>query len=415
MFVSGSDLTPLVLGIDDLVAGLTRWKPRIQEERVTAPPKITVEGKDFREAISNVNKVFLKNRWCDGLPIYPPTKENIDWILTGTDLPRDKLVARILPRSGGATVETIAVNLAMAGGRPEYLPVLIGALEAITSPQFFHHRTNSTTCSVYPVVIANGPAARQIRLNSGYGCLGPDPVHPAGASIGRALRFILQNIGGAVPGITTMAIFGGPARYTSIVFAEDEAGIPRDWQPLSVEQGFGKGDNVVTAYAVSGTSNIVGGEAGNEESALETLRLAASYMACPDQNYFSYAYNPDGSPGILLMARGTAQGLSKLGWTKERVKDYLWENSKIPLRNALTLAILDMPDARQLLNQDPLPITMSPKGIKIVVAGGLQSGHTMWMQVGVGPKKVVSAEVRLPAGWNGLLEKAEEDLGPLPA
>ncbi|MFC1928764.1 hypothetical protein ACFLXK_04090 [Chloroflexota bacterium] len=420
MFIPGSDLSPIEKKMDELITGLTKWKPKMEGKKVIKPPKIIVEGKDYEDAVVNVNNLFLRNMWSEGLPITPPTERRVNWLLTGTDLPRDKVVAKMLPRGGIVTVETIAVNLAMAGGRPEYMPVLIAAIEAIGAPESVHQRMNSTTCSVYPVVVVNGPAAKQIRVGSGYGCLGPDPRHPAGASIGRAIRFLLQGAGGAIPAIGTMSIFGGPARYTNIVFAEDEDNLPADWEPLSVEQGFPKGSNTVTTYTVASSTNIVGGEAGDKQSALITLNLAASFMSIPNNNYFyQHTYNPEGAAGILLMAGGTAQGLSRLGWSKEEVKTYLWENSKVP---ASKLARLTQPGETRSIKlrsviKDPMPISMSPKGIKIAVAGGMQSGHMMWLQVGGAPERLVSAEMRFPANWNELLKKAEEDLGlvPIPA
>jgi len=210
-----------------------------------------------------------------------------------------------------------------------------------------------------------------------------------------------------------MSIHGGPARYANIVFAEDEDGLPSDWEPLSVEQGFPPGSSTVTVYAVSSTTNVPGGEAGEEEVALASLNRAAGAMGVPNGNYWRYAYNPEGAAGILLMASGTAQGLSRFGWTKEKVKTYLWENSKIPASKLGPRVPAWWLPPRKLV-QDPMPISMSPKGIKIVVAGGLQSGHMMWFQVGCCPEKLTSAEIKLPANWNELLEKGEEDLGPVP-
>jgi hypothetical protein len=411
MFVPGSDLTAIEEKIDELIAGLTGWQPQQEAKRVVSPPKIRVKGRGYEEAAANVNKLFLRNMWSDGLPVVPPTEKWVDWMLTGTDLSRDKTIIKILPRGGIATVETVAVNLAMAGGRPEYMPVLIASLEAIGDAQFGHELMNSTTCSVCPVVIINGPIARQIRLSSGYGCLGPDPLHPAGAAIGRAIRLLLQDVGGAIPGIGTMSIHGGPARYINIIFAEDEDGLPSDWEMLSVEQGFPAGSNTVTTYAVSSTTNVPGGEVGSKESALASLNRAAGAMAIPNGNYWIQPYNPEGAAGILLIARGTAQGLSRLGWSKEEVKTYLWENSKVPA-SKLEPRVSAWWVPRKRITQDPMPISMSPKGIRIVVAGGLQSGHMMWLQVGCCPQKLTSADIKLPANWDELLKKAEDDLGP---
>jgi hypothetical protein len=413
MFVPGSDLSPIEKKMDELIAGLTQWEPTPVENRLVRPPKLNIEGGDYETAVSNVNRIFLRNMWSDGLPINPPTAKKTRWLLTGTDRPPEEVVIKIMPRGGITTVETIAVSLAMAGGRPEYMPVLIAALEAMGKTQFRHELMNATTCSVYPVVIVSGPVARQVRLGSGYGCLGPDPLHPAGASIGRAIRFLLQNVGGALPGSGTMSIYGGPARYTNIVFAEDEKNLPPDWESLSVEQGFRRGSNIVSAYAVSSTTNVPGGEVGNNDSAYASLNRAAGVMGVANGNYWVYPYNPEGAAGILLMAGGTALGLSKMGWSKEKIREYLWQNSKVPAyRIGPHISAWWIPNKHIL--QDPMPISMEPKGIKIVVAGGAQSGHMMWLQVGCCPESVTSAPIILPAHWNELLKKAEEDLGPVP-
>ncbi len=129
---------------------------------------------------------------------------------------------------------------------------------------------------------------------------------------------------------------------------------------------------------------------------------SAAFMGIPNGNY--WPYNPDVAAGILLMARGTAQGLSGLGWSKDAVKAYLWENSKVQRRST-----------RRSATEGPVPIVMSPRGIKIVIAGGAQSGHMMWLQVGASPEQLTSAGIKLPANWDELLKKGEEDLGPLPA
>jgi hypothetical protein len=418
MFLPDSDLTPINENIDKIVYGLTKWEPEIKEKGVVAPPKVTVEGKDYEEAVANMNHLFLKNMWADGLPLLPATEERVSWILQGTPLPRDEVVGKILPRGGIATVESIAVALAMAGGRPEYLPVLIAAVEAMIEPEFKHEAMNATTNSVYPAVMVNGPIAKQIRLNSGYGCLGPDPVHPAGGSIGRAIRIMLQDMGGAIPGTGTMAIFGGPARYNNIVFAEDEGGLPSDWKSLSVDQGFPEGSNVVTVQGVASTVNGNGTSVGDEASALTALNMIAGYMRTPNQNYF-IGYG--GSPGIVLMGRGTAQALAEFGWSKEKIKDYLWENSILSWSEVEGTTSSDRLEARLrnlegvLAKGESWPISPKPEDITLVVAGGAQSGHGYWMECGHGGYVPVSKETSLPANWDELLKQAEEDLGPLPA
>jgi hypothetical protein len=411
MFAPGGDLAPIQDNMEELIAGLTRWTPAAKAKTESTAATVSAQGRDYSQTLVNLNNLFLRNMWSDGLPFAPPTEKLVKWVLTGTDMPPDKPVLTILPGGGKATVHTVAVNLAMAGGRPEYMPVLIAALEAMGNEKFAHGLMNTTTCGVYPVMIVNGPVSRQIRLGSGYGCLGPDPLHPAGAGIGRALRLLLMNVGGAIPGKGTMSIHGGPARYTSIVFAEDEECLPPDWESLSIEQGFLPGTNTVTGYTVSSTTNVPGGETGSSDSALASLNRAAGAMGVPNGNYWAMANNPEGAAGILLMARGTARGLANFGWSKEKVKAYLWENSHVPgVKLGPPVSVWWVPGGEEILH--PIPISVSPKGIKIVVAGGLQSGHMTWLQVGCCAESLTSAEIKLPGNWEDLLMRAEQDLGP---
>ena len=418
MFVSGSDLTPLRENIDKIIDGLTRWEPKIRKKGALVPEqRITVHGDDYEQAFINLNQLFLKYLWGDGLPLQPATKRHVNWILTGTDLPPDTVVAKILPRGRIATVETVAVNLAMTGGRPEYLPVLIAAIEAIVEPEGRHRWWNTTTGDPYPVVIVNGPIAREIRLNSGYGCMGPDPAHPAGGAIGRAIRLLLMNVGGAIPGKGTMALYGGASRYTNVVFAEDEDGLPRDWKPLNVERGFPRGTNTVTVHCMGIAGNLLACFTSTEEEAVETLDNWAAFLKIPVLSYWSNTFNPHGAAAIILLGRDAAQGLSDLGWSKEKVKTYLWDHSKVPestlLMRWIERGVREGKVPREYANF-PIPIAVSPNNIMVVVAGGKQSGHAHWMAPSMSGN-VVSKKIILPPNWGELLQKAEKDLGPFPS
>ena len=257
MFVPGSDLTPLEENVEQIIYGLTQWEPTVKKRgSEEAPKKVAIEGKDDSDAVTKMNTLFLRNSWGDGLPLLPATEERVNWLLTGTDLPRDTVIGKIMPSGRTATVESLAVCLAMTGGRPEYMPVVIAACRAMIDPRFRHQLMQATTCSVNIAAIVNGPISRQIRLNAGYGCLGPNPRYPAGGCIGRALRLIQQNIGQAIPEFGTMSNFGGSAKWANVVFAEDEGGLPEGWEPLSVERGFSKDSNVITIHAVATATNI---------------------------------------------------------------------------------------------------------------------------------------------------------------
>ena len=416
-FLVGSDLTPIQDGFDGFVAGLTGWEARAKETGITQPPRIDVEANGFEAALDKMNRQFLTNTWGDGLPLNAPTDDRVDWILRGSDLPRDHVIGKVMPRGGVATLETVAVSLAMAGGRPEYLPVLTAAVEAILDPGMEHDKFQATSGSTFPVVIVNGPVAEQIRLNSGFGLLGPDPQHPAGASIGRALRLILQNVGGALPGVGTMAMFGG-MRYTNAVFAEDEEGLPEGWTPVCSDHlGVPRGANAVTVYVATGASNIMRRGVGKEEpqeEGVQSLRRVAQYLRSPSPHYTHGWAN--GAPGALLMSRVVANQLAGLGWTKEKIKRFLWEKSSTPAaevrENGMKQWIEAAAEAETIASStmDPWPITKTPEQIILCVAGGHHPTHNFWMQ-GNAPK-VAGGAIALPENWDALISEADEDLGP---
>jgi hypothetical protein len=310
--------------------------------------------------------------------------------------------------------------MAMAGGRPEYMPVFLAAVEAMTKKEFGLDSFNATTANPFPAVIVNGPIGKQIRLSSGYGLLGPDPARPAGAAIGRALRLVLQNLGGATPGIGTMAIFG-EMRYTNAVFAEDEAGLPKGWKTLSEERGFKRGENALTVTPVSSASNInltsVDAK-DNEGAAKQYMYRIAGTMKAPGGQLFRPNYkNPDMATGVVLLGRTWAQELNNQGYSKDKLKAALWEQSKITWDELVKMGNAERAKAQVGIKEgESAPLSAKPEQLIIVIAGGDQSGHAFWMAPGgTSGYTTVSAAIKLPANWDALLKQAEADLGPAPA
>ena len=417
LFLIESDLSPIAGNVDGFIKGLTTWEPTLKGLGMFSPPPERVEGTDYEKALENINKVFLRNRWGDGLPILPPTPERVKRILRGSDLSSETIIGKIMPKGGIATVETLAVALAMTGGRPEYLPVLIAAIRALLEEKAIHELWQATSSSVFPVVIVNGPAARQIRLNTGFGLLGPDPQHPAGGCIGRAMRFLQQNVGGALPGVGTMSIFGG-MRYTNAVFAEDEESLPKGWSPLNAAySGYPEGTNTVTVATVSGAVNIMRRGTGKETLEMEaftSLHIIAGYLKNFNINNLYGYYR--GSPGVLMITGPVANQLADLGWTREKIQKFLWENTKIPLSEIREKGFdrwIKFHHREDTL-QDPWPITSKPENLMIVVAGGRHPTHAFWMQSAMAPI-VTCKEIEIPKDWDDLIREAEEDLGPMPA
>ncbi len=413
LFLPDADLAPLRSRRREFYEGLTQWTP--PAEKAAASPMLRVEGATEREALFRANNLFLANRWGDGLPLWPATREHVDWILQGTALPRTHVIGKFPPRGGIATVESCAIALAMTGGRPEYLPVLIAAVEAFLEPATRSEMLQATSGAPFPVVVVNGPIRRQIRLNSSFGCLGPDPQYPAGAAIGRALRQMQQNLGGALPGVGTMAPWGA-MRYTNAVFAEDEEGLPPGWASHGTDRhGYVPGTNSVSLFFSTGASNIKRRSArkeSKEEDAVQGLYRMAGFMAAPHLHYTSGYDN--GTPGAILLTKVVAGSLASLGWTKQSVREFLWEKSKIPLevlRRAGGLSWIEIASdqaARDSIHQDPWPITSKPENIMLVVTGGGHPSHAFWMQSF--SHAVVGKVIRVPETFDALLSEAERDL-----
>jgi hypothetical protein len=413
MFLVGADISQVERDSMRFTDGLTVWEAPEQIRTTSKRRTIEVDGKDYRAAFDNFNTLCLKQRWGDGLPLVPPTTERVDWILQGTDQSPDLEVGRFMPRGGVVTIETLAVSLAMAGGRPEYLPVLEAAVRAIFEPVFQHEAWQTASSSTFPVVIVSGPAARQIRINHGFGLLGPDPRHPAGGIIGRALRLLQQNVGGALPGIGTMSMFGG-MRYTNAVFAEDEEGLPLGWEPFNSERfGYTPGTNSLAVNVCSGAVNIprrgMGAETLQDEAEAGLLRLA-SHLRAHNTNGLEAWH--EGTPGILVMSRPVAKQLAGLGYTKRSIRQFLWDHTRVRLADLEKAGMIPWMERAHIMPpyQDPWPITAKPENIAIVVAGGMHPTHNFWMQTSL-TSKVIGAQLNLPSNWCELLMNAQQDLG----
>lgn len=184
---------------------------------------------------------FLEKDWSDGFPVVTPTDERVHWMIQGTRRNPDDIVGDIPPTMEPCTVHDIAVHALMAGCRPEYLPVVIGGVEQILREEFNMGGVQCTMHGVAPLMIVNGPYARKIGINGGNGCFGPG--FRANATIGRAIRLLLLNLGGGIAGRVSATVFGSPIRYTACLTENTERS---PWESLAESRGYGKDDNVIT-------------------------------------------------------------------------------------------------------------------------------------------------------------------------
>jgi hypothetical protein len=216
-------------------------------------PRQRVEVVRGDDPTAEVNRLYRLRGWTDGLPIVPPTLARVDEMLDQGPLDRRAVLGEMEPLGGVASVERIAANAVMAGCQPEHFPVVLAAVQAILDPEFNLRGVQTTDENVAPLLIVNGPAARRLGVNAGWGALGPGWT--ANAAIGRAVRLVMNNLGGGWPGAVSFAGLGQPGRYT-LCLAERE---DTPWPPLHVELGYRPEQSTVTVMRAETVINVAGG------------------------------------------------------------------------------------------------------------------------------------------------------------
>lgn len=261
--------------------------------------------------------------FSDGLPLIPPTPERVIRMLSGTSRDPQDVVAEVPPNMGIATVEKVAVNAVMAGCRPEYFPVVLAAVEAVCNEQYNIHGVMATTMGASPVLVVNGPIRHRIGMNMKLGALGQG--NRANATIGRAVRLAVRNIGGAKPGGTERSTLGNPMKFT-MCFAEWEERSP--WEPLHVERGFKAEESVVTAYtASSGPVLMV------DQDSRTAAQLAGSFGLALESVFAVKAHYATDT--LLVIVPEHVDTLKRDGYTKADIRKRIQEVSSRPVSELL--------------------------------------------------------------------------------
>lgn len=294
-------------------------------------------------------------------------------LLAADGLRGDEEVGRVPPLGRSARTRDVARQLALAGGAPGQLSVILAALRAVQEPAFNALGVLTTTGSAAPALIVNGPAVARLGFNGGLNCLGP--CEAANAAVGRALSCVLRNLGGAQPGVADMATMGQPGKYT-FCLAENEAASP--WAPLHVERGFDPSASVVTVVAAAGTIEVVN---SFEEDADELLDSLALVLAAPVAiGRAGKAPTVGGGQPLVLMSPEWAQLCARAGLDKKTVKEELWRRATYPverLPRRLRAAVVDARREVGLEPEAPLPIADQPGDLLLVVAGGVGVKQTV--------------------------------------
>ncbi len=364
--------------IDELTRPLSPEEANPKPEEVEALVKtVKVTGEDFAAASEKVNQLFLENRWADGLPILPPTEKAVQLMLKGTSRSPDEVIGLVKPKNGTATIEKIATNAVMAGAKPEYLPVIIAAMEGFTDENYDLTHVQASTGSFIPAIIVSGPIAKELNFNSGIGLLGHG--WRSNSTVGRTLRLCLLNLGQTWPAVNDMALIGRLSSYTFFTFAENIDGSP--WEPYHVSLGYKPEESTVTVSTVAGQVNMLGGGAVAPWTAQEILNNIVSNISTIG-TYLGGVYAAN---RIVVLHPDCAIELADMGYTRKSLQEYLYEQARIPYSKLNPNTIKEVtrmiddglirPD-RALIFRESLkrggrvPVTQSPDDIHILVAGG---------------------------------------------
>ena len=306
-----------ITGIADLGAGLPALRPGCGSKSVepgvaeylqvrfgdTGFSARKIEFGDYDDPI----EMCFERGWSDGLPVVPPTDVRVLRMLQGTTRKPSEVVGLIPPNLAECTVEKVAINAVMAGCKPEYMPVVLAALEAALVPEFTLHGLLATTYFSSPIIIINGPVAKRIGMNSGLNALGQG--NRANATIGRALQLIVRNVGGGRPGEADRATLGGPGKYT-FCFAEDES--DAGWEPLSVSRGFKRGVSTVTLFQGEGVQGFVDQKSRSSDDLARSLAMGLCAIGHPKLAQMQRA--------ILVLSPEHYAIFAEAGWGRTQIE-----------------------------------------------------------------------------------------------
>ena len=330
--------------VDRVLEALT-GDPR-PPDTASVPATVSMTAPDDLDAFQ---AFALAEGWGDGLPVLPPTPERVERILGRHAAAPETLIAILAPEQGLATLGAIAVNAALAGAGPEHLPVIVAAVRAVADPAFNLNAVQTTTHPCTPLVIVNGPIAREIGVNAGANALGQG--HRANAVIGRALRLVLQNVGGARPGETDRATLGHPGKY-AYCLAENEGASP--WDSLAVERGFDKDASCVTVCGSDAPTNVN----DHGSTTAEALLLAFVGTAAATGNNNIYL----GGEPLVIVGPEHALTFAGSGWSKRDLKRRLWEGARVRLDR------FSRENLARFAQMDPERFSARPAGAEVAIA-----------------------------------------------
>ena len=324
--------------------------------------KESIEPIDHQNAVDLVEWYFEQG-WTDGLPVVPPSPEKVAAMIEALGGDAIHLETRVPPRWGSLTREVLAVNMVMAGCQPDYAPIVRAALVAMCDPHFNLNGIQTTTHMAAPLVVVNGPIRHAVAMNAGAGLFGPG--NRANATIGRAIRLVLLNVGGGVPGDLDKSTLGNPGKYTFCI-AENEEASP--WAPYHVDRGYRPDQSTVFCLAAESPHSVTNHVSDDPEGVLDSIASAMSTIA----------HNNAVSGGSCAVVIGPehAQTIAAKDWTRSDVRRYLWMNTTVTYDDISfggrygTIYNRNLPRWYRRQAGARMPIVPTPEDIHLFVAGG---------------------------------------------
>jgi hypothetical protein len=344
---------------------------------------VTIGQRDLTSAVREVEDLdgFIElayaEGWTDGLPVYPPTDQKVEAMLAYLGRDPSEVVGVMPPGEGIATLEKIAINAVMAGCKPEYMPIVVTAVEALLDPRFELLRVQATTAGPAPLAIVSGPVVKQLGFNYGAGAF-TGTGHRANATIGRAIRLILWNIGYGRPGQMSQATMGHPGRYSYLV-AERPPDDGNPWEQFHVTNGLQPEDNAVSVFPSVTHYQIT--------PAIGTQTFDNSVFVILDSILHLGNFRA-ATQKLLVLNPQAVQILDEAGWSKARFRDYLLERAVRPVRDIKRTGGLSVTYKNHWTkivdpNDDDalVPSMMGPQGLQILVSGGWgsASSQSIWI------------------------------------
>ena len=362
----------------EIFKAMTEWQPKGE----LPPPKPSYPAERFKlkGTHEDVNNYFYKKGWSLGLQIVPPTSERVAAMLKGTSRSPSEVIGAVPPREGILTVELAAACAVMAGAKPEYMPVILAAAEAMIDPLHGWRGSTTTTNPVAPLLVVNGPIVKDLGIQFSTGALAGGPFSHPNISIGYAINLIGDIVGGSKPPSPDQSTLGQTANIIAMVLGENEKANP--WSPFQVELGFSPDTSIVTLFAVRTFANnnlhdvktgrdllaVIGEVMGSAGGVAETTKPCAP-----------------GNRELLVLSPEHAALVAQDGLSKAEAKRLLYESSKIP-RQKLELRYSANPKKLSTVldcfkgweNWDRIPLVEKPEDIVIIVAGG-PGKHSVYM------------------------------------